>query len=94
MAKTLYLRNVPDEVAERLDRLARQEGMSTSAFSVRELTLVARRADNAAILASLPSIPFSAEDVVAGIHADRDERASHLESVAADGAAERRPRAR
>jgi predicted nucleic acid-binding protein len=35
--RTLYLRNVPDDVAERLERMARREGMSLSAFATREL---------------------------------------------------------
>lgn len=82
MPKTLYLRNVPDDVAERLDRLAKQMGMSTSAFAVRELSALSRRADNAAILDSLPSVPISTEEVVAAIHAGRAERAAHLEAVA------------
>ncbi len=81
MPKTLYLRNVPDDVADRLDRLAKQMGMSTSAFAVRELSQLSRRADNAAILDSLPSVPMSTEEVVAGIHADREERAAHLDAV-------------
>lgn len=89
MPKTLYLRNVPDAVADRLDRLAKQAGMSTSAFAVRELSALSRRADNAAILDSLPSIPIRTEDVVAGIHADREERAAHLDEVAAARSARR-----
>ncbi|MHB8467933.1 MAG: FitA-like ribbon-helix-helix domain-containing protein, partial [Acidimicrobiales bacterium] len=44
---TVYLRNVPDEVAGRLEILARQEGMSVNAFAVRELTEAAKRATNA-----------------------------------------------
>ena len=31
--KTLYLRNVPDEVGDKLERLAAREGMSVSAFA-------------------------------------------------------------
>ncbi|HNA49562.1 MAG TPA: hypothetical protein PK594_01790 [Mycobacterium sp.] len=44
--RTLYLRNVPDEVGAQLDELARREGLSLSAFAVRELAAVARRAEN------------------------------------------------
>ena len=54
--RTLYLRNVPDEVGDRLEQLAAREGMSLSAFAVRELAAVARRADNPALLASLPDL--------------------------------------
>lgn len=81
MAKTLYLRNVPDEVADRLERLATQAGMSTSAFAVRELATLSRRADNAAILAGLPSLPSRPRDTVAGLESDREERADHLAGV-------------
>jgi len=35
--RVLYLRNVPDEVAEKLERLAAREGLSVSAFAVPEL---------------------------------------------------------
>ena len=48
--KTLYLRNVPDEVGERRERLAAREGMSVSAFATRALARRARRADNPALL--------------------------------------------
>ena len=44
--KTLYLRNVPDEVGERLDAWRRGEGMSVSAFATRELAMIARREGN------------------------------------------------
>lgn len=65
--KTLYLRNVPDEVSERLSMLAAREGMSLTAFAVRELTESSRRADNAALLAALPDLGVPATEVVAGI---------------------------
>jgi len=38
--KTLYLRNVPDEVVRRLQRLAGFENVSVGAVAVRELTAV------------------------------------------------------
>ncbi len=72
--RTLYLRNVPDEVGERLERLAAREGMSVSAFATRELAVVARRADNAALLAGLPDLAVPADDVVAAVQAGRTER--------------------
>ena len=62
--RTLYLRNVPDDVGERLERLASREGLSLSAFAVRELAAVARRADNPALLAGLPDLAISARTVV------------------------------
>lgn len=72
--KTLYLRNVPDEVGERLERLAAREGMSVSAFATRELAVIARRADNAALLGGLPDLDVQADDVVAALRAGRAER--------------------
>jgi hypothetical protein len=72
--KTLYLRNVPDEVGERLERLAAREGMSVSAFAARELAVVARRADNPALLGGLPDLGVEASAVVDDVEAGRAER--------------------
>lgn len=54
--KTLYLRNVPDEVVERLERLAARDATSVGAVAVRELAEASRRADNPALLGSLPDL--------------------------------------
>jgi plasmid stability protein len=72
--RTLYLRNVPDEVGERLERLAAREGMSLSAFAVRELAQVAQRAENPALLAGLPDLAVEADTVTADLDAGRSER--------------------
>lgn len=72
--KTLYLRNVPDDVSERLASLAAREGLSVSSFALRELTEAARRADNAALLGDLPDLGVSAADVIAGLDAGRSAR--------------------
>jgi plasmid stability protein len=72
--RTLYLRNVPDEVGERLERLAAREGMSLSAFATRELALVARRADNPALLAGLPDLGVDAAVVVDDVELGRGAR--------------------
>lgn len=71
--KTLYLRQVPDEVSARLAALAAREGLSVSAFAVRELTEASRRADNAMLLGDLPDLDVSA-DVVADLHDARTSR--------------------
>ncbi len=71
---TLYLRNVPDEVSERLAELASREGLSVSAFAVRELFEVARRADNPALLGELPDLGVPATDVVADVESGRAAR--------------------
>ncbi len=72
--KSLYLRNVSDETGERLARLAAREGMSVSAFAVRELSEIARRADNPALLSRLPDLDAKGADVVADLHAGRTGR--------------------
>jgi hypothetical protein len=72
--KTLYLRNVPDDVSERLASLASSEGLSVSSFALRELTESSRRADNPALLGELPDLAVSAADVVAGLEAGRSAR--------------------
>jgi len=72
--RTLYLRNVPDDVAERLERLAAREGMSVSAFATRELAATARRADNPALLADLPDLAIDGTAVVFDVDAGRTAR--------------------
>jgi len=62
--RTLYLRNVPDEVAQRLETLALRERMSLSAFAVRELSETSLRADNARLLADLPVIDVDRSDLL------------------------------
>lgn len=72
--KALYLRNVPDEVGKKLQRLAAREGLSVSAFATRELATIARRADHPALLADLPDLGVAAEDVAAEVEAGRVAR--------------------
>lgn len=70
--RTLYLRNVPDEVIERLERLAARDSTSVSAVAIRELAAASRRADNPALLGALPDRDLGTADIIAGIEADRD----------------------
>ncbi len=72
--KTLYLRNVPDDVSARLASLAAREGLSVSSFALRELSAAARRADNPALLGALPDLDVSAQDVVSDLEAGRSVR--------------------
>lgn len=74
LMRTLYLRNVPDDVGERLERLAAREGMSLSAFAARELAQISQRADNPALLAGLPDLSIDAGTVIADLDAGRAER--------------------
>jgi len=45
--------------------------LSVSAFAVRELGEIARRADNPALLGDLPDLAVSAEDIVVDLQAGR-----------------------
>ncbi|MGF1652103.1 MAG: hypothetical protein ACFCUP_02140 [Actinomycetales bacterium] len=72
--RTLYLRNVPDDVVERLTRLAKRDGTSVSSVAVRELADVSRRADNPGLLGSLPDLRVGTAEVVADLEADRPGR--------------------
>ena len=72
--RTLYLRKVPDEVVERLQRLAAAQGMSVSAVAVRELADATRRADNPALLGALPDLGVDASGIVADMEAERAAR--------------------
>lgn len=69
--RTLYLRNVPDDVVRRLERLAARDATSVSAVAVRELAEVSRRADNPALLGALPDLRI---DVAALVEDLDDER--------------------
>lgn len=72
--KSLYLRNVPDDVSRRLAWLAAREGLSVSSFALRELSDAARRADNPALLGELPDLDVSAKDVVTDLEVGRSIR--------------------
>jgi len=72
--RTLYLRNVPEEVARQLERLADRAGMSVNAFAVRELAQVARRAANPELLGALPDYAVVASELVADLEEGRAER--------------------
>ncbi|MBV8965933.1 MAG: antitoxin [Mycobacteriaceae bacterium] len=72
--KTLYLRNVPDEVVQRLERLAARAQSSVSAIAVQELTEASRRADNPALLGDLPDLGIDAGALVRAVDAERADR--------------------
>lgn len=71
---SLYLRNVPVEVIERLTRLAEHERTSVAAVAIRELADVSRRADNPTLLAALPDTDLGLEEIVDAMDAGRAER--------------------
>jgi plasmid stability protein len=72
--KTLYLRNVPDEVVERLERLAARDGTSVGTVAVRELAEVSRRADNPALLGLLPDLGLDVKTIVGALDTGRASR--------------------
>ena len=72
--KTLYLRNVPADVIERLERLAKREKTSVSAVAIRELSASTRRIDNPELLADLPDLNIGTEQLVADIDVERAGR--------------------
>ena len=71
VVRTLHLRNVPDDVMDRLERLARAASTSVTAVAIRELDAATRRVDNAALIATLPDLDISAERIVEQLEAER-----------------------
>ncbi len=72
--RTLYLRNVPDEVADRLERMARLEGLSVNAVAIRELAEASRRIDNAALLEPLGHHDITMAQILENLAEARSER--------------------
>ncbi len=72
--RTLYLRNVPDDVVERLERLAARDATSVGAVAVRELADVTRRADNPGLLGSLPDLDVAAAIILDSVDTGRADR--------------------
>ncbi len=72
--RTLYQRNVPDEVVQRLERLAARDATSVGAVAVRELADVSRRADNPALLDALPDLGIDTATILRDVEAGRARR--------------------
>lgn len=72
--RTLYLRNVPDDVVERLERLAARDATSVGAVAVRELAAVSRRADNPALFGALPDLAVDTATIRDDLDAGRSDR--------------------
>ncbi len=71
---TVYLRNVPDDVVDRLERLAARERVSVNTYAMRELAEASRRADNADLLGALPDLNVDTEDIVSAVNEGRESR--------------------
>ena len=69
--RTLHLRNVPDDVMDRLERMARAASTSVTAVAIRELDAATRRVDNAALIATLPDLDIATENIVERLESER-----------------------
>ncbi|KIU18584.1 FitA-like ribbon-helix-helix domain-containing protein [Mycolicibacterium llatzerense] len=69
--RSLQIRNVPDDLMERLELLARASNTSVEAVALRQLGIATRRTDNAALLATLPDLCIPTDDIVLHLHASR-----------------------
>lgn len=72
--RTLYLRNVPEDVVQRLERLATRDATSVGAVAVRELAEVSRRADNPLLLGMLPDLDVDTSLVIEDLDRERADR--------------------
>jgi hypothetical protein len=75
MSKVLQVRDVPDEVHDKLTREAAVEGLSLNQYMLRELRQLARRADNSEILhraARRLGRRLSSAEIVASVREDRE----------------------
>lgn len=69
--RSLYIRQMPDDLMERLEQLARASATSVEAVALRQLDVATRRADNAALLATLSDLSIPTDDIVRHLHASR-----------------------
>lgn len=72
--RTLYLRNVPDDVVRRLERMADLDATSVGAVAVRALAAVSRRAGNPDLLGALPDLKVDVASVLDHLDEDRAAR--------------------
>lgn len=72
--RTLYVRNVPDDVVERLEQLAERDGLSVNAVVVKELENLARWTRNAEVFDARPSLDISTEDTLRALDEGRAGR--------------------
>jgi hypothetical protein len=63
--RTIYVRNVPDEVVAQLEVLAARAKVSVNTLVLWELEAAAQRAANAELLANLPDLGLGLTDLTA-----------------------------
>lgn len=73
MAKTLQVRNVPDEVHAALRRRADESGVSLSEYVLREILANATKPSNADVFARLAPlrVDIGVDEILDAVHADR-----------------------
>ena len=69
---TIYVRDVPDDVAARLAAVAKEQNTSVQALALQELTAFARRSQKLAALNAMPKFRVDRETVLAGIAEGRN----------------------
>lgn len=67
-------RSPPAELGEQLHGVAARLGISVSAYAGGEPTEIAARADNAALLESLPDLGIDAPSILETLHESRSAR--------------------
>ena len=72
--RTIYIRNIPDEVVERLEAMAKDRRMSLSALAAETLVQASNRADNAHLLGGLQSFRIDTTTIVGDLDDARRTR--------------------
>lgn len=70
--KTIYLRNVPDELSADLEQMAAEQAMSVNALAVRELAAAVAFRRNVDIVRQSPDLELDLSDIVAAVRDGRD----------------------
>ena len=70
----MHVRDIPQEVKDKLVELAAREHISLNAYVVRQLEIASRTADNARLLDGLPSYDLTPQDVVSALDQARRAR--------------------
>jgi len=69
---TIYVRDVPDDIAAQLADLAKERKTSVHALALEQLTAFARRSRNRAIFDATPKFDVDREVILADIAEGRD----------------------
>lgn len=73
--KTIYIRNVPDDVVDRLTQLSHAEGMSVSAYAAKGLADLSARESNRHAFAAMTALSdVTLEEIVGDVERSRAQR--------------------